>query len=139
MKAAAALVHAQACCRFLALSCELQEAWRTPLGTAVPLSMLQCGNIDPYAVTGTPAIDDVTGMIYVDSLLLVNGTVTHSVSMGLISMLKHHTSIQQCCIVPILVLLLWSALRQRGLNEEGWTGLCVIGPRRACVCRVLHH
>ena len=100
-------MHAQACCCFLITSCGLQEAWRTPLGTPVPLSKLQCGNIDPYAVTGTPAIDDVTGMIYVDSLLLVNGTVTHSVSMGFISMPKHQMwTFQHCCNVLILVLLL---------------------------------
>ena len=98
MKAAVALVHVQVILLF-SLSCDLQEAWRTPLGTPVPLASLQCGNIDPYAVTGTPAIDDVTGMIYVDSLLLINGTVTHSVSTGLISMLKHHTLLycQYCC------------------------------------------
>ena len=62
------------------MSRELQEAWRAQLGTPVPLDMLQSGNIDPYAVTGTPAIDAMTGMLYVDSLLLVNGTITHSVS-----------------------------------------------------------
>ena len=71
----------------LTLSWELQEAWRAPLGTPVPLGMLECGNINPYAITGTPAIDAETGMIYVDSLLLVKGLVTHRVSIRLGSML----------------------------------------------------
>ena len=72
---------------FLTLSWELQEAWRAPLGTPVPLGMLECGNINPYAVTGTPAIDAETDMIYVDSLILVKGLVTHRVSIRLVSML----------------------------------------------------
>src|SRR5271170_6419023 len=31
--------------------------WQSRLGPAVPLSKLECGNIDPLGITGTPVID----------------------------------------------------------------------------------
>jgi hypothetical protein len=40
------------------------QIWRTSLGAPVPLSELPCGNIDPMGVTGTPAIDPTTGIVY---------------------------------------------------------------------------
>ncbi len=38
--------------------------WRTHLGEPVPRSELACGNIDPTGITGTPAIDPDTGVLY---------------------------------------------------------------------------
>jgi outer membrane protein assembly factor BamB len=39
--------------------------WRTHLGEPVPRSALPCGNIDPTGITGTPALDPSTGVLYV--------------------------------------------------------------------------
>ena len=39
-------------------------AWRTHLGTPVPLSALPCGDIDPLGITGTPVYDRDDGLIY---------------------------------------------------------------------------
>jgi outer membrane protein assembly factor BamB len=39
--------------------------WRRHLGTPVPLSALPCGNIDPLGITGTPAYDPGTRLVYV--------------------------------------------------------------------------
>ena len=38
--------------------------WRTHVGTPVPLDELPCGNIDPLGITGTPAYDQATGLVY---------------------------------------------------------------------------
>ena len=38
--------------------------WRTNLGPPVPGSALQCGDINPSGITGTPVIDPLTGTIY---------------------------------------------------------------------------
>ncbi len=42
-----------------------QPAWQVNLGDPVPRSALQCGNIDPTGVTGTPVVDPATGTVYV--------------------------------------------------------------------------
>jgi outer membrane protein assembly factor BamB len=39
-------------------------AWRHHLGTPVPRSSLQCGDIDPLGITGTPAYDQGNGLVY---------------------------------------------------------------------------
>ena len=39
--------------------------WRVHLGTPQPLSALQCGNIDPLGITGSPAYDRGTGSVLV--------------------------------------------------------------------------
>ncbi len=41
-----------------------QVTWHTQVGTPVPVSALQCGNIDPLGITGTPAYDAGTGLVY---------------------------------------------------------------------------
>ena len=41
-----------------------QVAWRTNVGTPVPLASLPCGNIDPLGITGTPAYDPASGLVY---------------------------------------------------------------------------
>jgi outer membrane protein assembly factor BamB len=38
--------------------------WRTHLGTPLPLSGQQCGNIDPLGITSTPVYDRGTGLVY---------------------------------------------------------------------------
>jgi outer membrane protein assembly factor BamB len=38
--------------------------WRKHLGTPVPLSALPCGDIDPLGITGTPAYDPATKLVY---------------------------------------------------------------------------
>src|SRR5215469_6548556 len=54
-------------------------AWRTHLGTPVPLSSLPCGNIDPLGITGTPAYDQGNGLVYV----VAETTGYHHVLFGL--------------------------------------------------------
>jgi outer membrane protein assembly factor BamB len=39
--------------------------WRSHLATPVPLSQLPCGDIDPLGITGTPAYDPATGLVFV--------------------------------------------------------------------------
>ncbi len=41
-----------------------QVRWRVHVGTPVPLSALPCGGIDPLGITGTPAYDPATGLVY---------------------------------------------------------------------------
>lgn len=50
--------------------------WRTNLGTPVPGDKLQCGDIDPTGITGTPAIDPSTGMLYVVSFSSLHHTLS---------------------------------------------------------------
>jgi hypothetical protein len=46
------------------------------LGTPVS-SGLMCGDISPVGVTGTPIIDEGSGVIYLDAMTTVSGTVKH--------------------------------------------------------------
>jgi outer membrane protein assembly factor BamB len=41
-----------------------QVVWRVHLADPVPLSDLPCGNIDPTGITGTPAYDAATGLVF---------------------------------------------------------------------------
>jgi len=43
--------------------------WSRSLGAPVPLSTFRCGNIDPLGITGTPAIDEASGAIYLDAMV----------------------------------------------------------------------
>jgi outer membrane protein assembly factor BamB len=43
--------------------------WKVHLGTPVPLSQLQCGNIDPNGITSTPVIDTAAGILYAVAML----------------------------------------------------------------------
>jgi outer membrane protein assembly factor BamB len=42
--------------------------WRRTLGDPVALSSLECGNIDPLGITGTPIADVASRTIYVDAM-----------------------------------------------------------------------
>jgi hypothetical protein len=46
-----------------------RETWVRSLGRPVPLSRLECGNIDPLGITGTPVIDEATQAIYVAAMV----------------------------------------------------------------------
>ncbi len=54
-------------------------AWKTNLGTPVPLSAMSCGNIDPFGVTGTPVIDFASRTMFLDGLVLVGQKPTHQI------------------------------------------------------------
>lgn len=51
--------------------------WAATLGTPVPLAALPCGNIDPTGITGTPVIDPVGQVVYLDALVMVAGQPRH--------------------------------------------------------------
>jgi outer membrane protein assembly factor BamB len=56
-----------------------KPVWSRTLGTPVPASSLECGNIDPDGITGTPVIDPSAGVLYVDSLQMKSGAPEHVV------------------------------------------------------------
>ena len=67
--------------------------WRSNLGTPLPRSELHCGNIDPVGITGTPAIDPSTSVLYVVAMIdgqgyrlfaisLTDGAVRWSTALG---------------------------------------------------------
>jgi hypothetical protein len=43
------------------------EVWSRSLGRPIPLSTLDCGNVDPVGITGTPVIDESTQALYLDA------------------------------------------------------------------------
>jgi len=49
------------------------QVWTKNLGTAVRLSRLPCGNIDPLGITGTPVIDATRRTIYVAAMTTPDG------------------------------------------------------------------
>jgi hypothetical protein len=59
------------------------QFWRTSLGAAVPLGALQCGNINPMGVTGTPTIDPVTGIVYLEAYVQTSGNGPRHMVFGL--------------------------------------------------------
>lgn len=51
--------------------------WKSQLAGSVRLSELQCGNIDPIGITGTPVIDPDAGIVYLDALTNQKSGPTH--------------------------------------------------------------
>lgn len=49
--------------------------WRTNLGAPVAGNQLQCGDIDPSGITGTPVIDPSTGTLFVVSFSALHHTL----------------------------------------------------------------
>ncbi|MGD0141525.1 MAG: hypothetical protein ABSC92_00035 [Rhizomicrobium sp.] len=56
-----------------------KTVWKTQLRASVPLSDLPCGNIDPDGITGTPVIDPVAGVVYLDALTKTSAGPRHMV------------------------------------------------------------
>jgi polyvinyl alcohol dehydrogenase (cytochrome) len=54
-----------------------RQRWRRSVGTAVPRSVLPCGNIDPLGITGTPAFDPATNRLFVVAETTESGRVRH--------------------------------------------------------------
>jgi outer membrane protein assembly factor BamB len=51
-----------------ALDAERGKAiWSRSLGTSIPLSTLDCGDVDPLGITGTPVIDGSTQAVYLEA------------------------------------------------------------------------
>lgn len=46
------------------------QVWKTQLARPAPLNALECGDIDPEGITGTPVIDTATGTLYLDAAVL---------------------------------------------------------------------
>jgi hypothetical protein len=46
-----------------------KQIWAKGLGAPVPLSKLPCGNINPMGVTGTPVIDPVAAIVYLEAFV----------------------------------------------------------------------
>ena len=46
-----------------------KTVWKVQLPASVPSSQLPCGNINPEGITGTPVIDPVAGVLYLDALV----------------------------------------------------------------------
>jgi outer membrane protein assembly factor BamB len=44
-----------------------REIWSRSLGTSIPRSALECGDIDPLGTTGTPVIDESTQTVYLEA------------------------------------------------------------------------
>jgi len=43
--------------------------WQRSLGPATPYAAIDCGNIDPLGITGTPVIDAPRGALYLDAMV----------------------------------------------------------------------
>ena len=59
-----------------------REIWRRALGKSISRSSLSCGNINPLGITGTPVIDDVAQIIFLD-LAVENEFGQHHLVFGL--------------------------------------------------------
>ncbi len=54
-----------------------KELWRRKVGRPVLRGALQCGNIDPLGITGTPVIDPATQAVYFDAAIELSNNVRH--------------------------------------------------------------
>ena len=50
--------------------------WQQQVGAPVPLADLQCGNIDPVGITGTPAVDLPSRSLFFDAMTTPDGGTT---------------------------------------------------------------
>ncbi len=53
--------------------------WQRQLAPSEPLSDMRCGNIDPVGITGTPVIDDINQVLYLDALTKTDSGPRHLV------------------------------------------------------------
>jgi hypothetical protein len=56
-----------------------KQIWAKSLGAPVPRSALPCGNIDPMGVTGTPVIDPVAEIVYLEAYVVTASGPRHFV------------------------------------------------------------
>jgi hypothetical protein len=56
-----------------------QEIWSRSLGKSIPLSALDCGDVDPLGITGTPVIDASTQTLYVEAVIYDSSGPHHQV------------------------------------------------------------
>ncbi len=56
-----------------------RPVWQRTLGQAAPRSEVDCGNINPIGITGTPVIDPAAGALYFDAMVDQRGTAQHLV------------------------------------------------------------
>ena len=47
-----------------------RTVWSRTLGRPAPLSAFACGNIDPLGITGTPVIDEGSGTLFLDAMIV---------------------------------------------------------------------
>jgi outer membrane protein assembly factor BamB len=87
-----------------------KPAWTTQLPAPAPLSALQCGNISPEGITGTPVIDASSGTIYLDA---VTGTTSATVRHKLYAL-----SAETGAVLAGYPLDIQSALAARGVSFD---------------------
>ncbi len=56
-----------------------RPVWQRSLGTPARRSQVDCGNINPIGITGTPVIDPRAGALYLDAMVDQRGTAQHLV------------------------------------------------------------
>ena len=84
--------------------------WTQQLPAASPNSALQCGNINPEGITGTPVIDPATGTIFLDALTgQTSATVRHNI---------YALSADTGTILPGYPLDVQSALSAKGVSFD---------------------
>ncbi len=96
--------------------------WRTQLPAPAPNSALQCGNINPEGITGTPAIDPASGTIYLDA---VTGSTASAVRHQVYALSASTGAVQ-----PGWPLDMQSALAARGMafdsTDQGERGALLV-------------
>ena len=56
-----------------------RPVWQRSLGAAASRSQVDCGNINPIGITGTPVINPAAGALYLDAMVDEGGTAQHLV------------------------------------------------------------
>jgi hypothetical protein len=75
-----------------------EQIWMRSLGRPVARSALQCGNINPLGITGTPVIDAASETLYLDAVVEDSSSLRHRI-FGL--------SLTNKSLISITFLLLW--------------------------------
>ena len=84
-----------------------QPVWQRSLGSAATRSQVDCGNINPLGVTGTPVIDPAHGALYLSAMVAQDGSARHLV-FGL--------SLADGAVLPGWPVDVAEALRAKGLE-----------------------
>jgi len=98
------------------------QIWSRALPASAPSSALQCGDINPEGITGTPAIDPASGTIYLDA---VTGT-THAT----VRHMLYALSADSGAVLPGYPLDIQAALAARGVafdsTDQGERGAVLV-------------